>query len=270
MNYEYYKDLPRRTAAINLLHDKAFNIAKNLKYYEYQRGLASMFYKCLDKKTSGDVVESEIVPNQKLAEDLHNPVITNFEKHEVYSLFKDNICGADFADMQLISIFNERIRFLLRIIDIYSKYEWVVPLKDKRNVTITNAFQKILDKSGHKPNKIWVDKDSELYNRSMKSWLQDNNIDMYSTHIEEKCIVVERFIRTLKNKIYKYMTSISKTLYVDKLVDIVNKYKNSYLSKIEIKSIDVKSRIYIDLSIENNEIYCKFNLIELIMKEYWI
>ena len=66
------------------------------------------------------------------------------------------------------------------------------------------------------------------------------------------------------------MTSISKTLYVDKLVDIVNKYKNSYLSKIEIKSIDVKSRIYIDLSMENSEIYCKFNLIELIMKEYWI
>ena len=66
------------------------------------------------------------------------------------------------------------------------------------------------------------------------------------------------------------MTSVSKTLYVDKLVDIVNKYKNSYLSKIEIKSIDVKSRIYIDLSIENSEIYCKFNLIELIMKEYWI
>ena len=143
-------------------------------------------------------------------------------------------------------------------------------MKDKRDVTITNAFQKILDKSGHKLSKIWVDKDSELHNRSIKSKLQDNNIEMYSTHIKETFIVVERFIRTLKNKIYKYMTSISKTLYVDKLVDIVNKYKNSYLSKIEIKSIDVKSRIYIDLSIENNEIYCKFNLIELIMKEYWI
>ena len=143
-------------------------------------------------------------------------------------------------------------------------------MKDKRDVTITNAFQKILDKSGHKLSKIWVDKDSELHNRSIKSKLQDNNIEMYSTHIKETFIVVERFIRTLKNKIYKYMTSISKTLYVDKLVDIVNKYENSYLSKIEIKSIDVKSRIYIDLSIENNEIYCKFNLIELIMKEYWI
>ena len=143
-------------------------------------------------------------------------------------------------------------------------------MKDKRDVTITNAFQKILDKSGHKLSKIWVDKDSELHNRSIKSNLQDNNIEMYSTHIKETFIVVERFMRTLKNKIYKYMTSISKTLYVDKLVDIVNKYKNSYLSKIEIKSIDVKSRIYIDLSIENNEIYCKFNLIELIMKEYWI
>ena len=98
--------------------------------------------------------------------------------------------------MQLISKSNQGFLFLLCIIDIYSKYEWIVALKDKRDVTITNAFQKILDKSGHKPNKIWVDKDSELYNRSIKSKLQDNNIDMYSTHIKETFIVVERFIRT--------------------------------------------------------------------------
>ena len=105
--------------------------------------------------------------------------------------------------MQLISKFNKRIRFLLCVVDIFSKCAWVIPLKDNKGVTITNAFQKKLDKSNWKPNKISVDKGSEFYNRSMKSWLQDNNIEMYSIHNEGKSVVAERFIRTLKNKIYK-------------------------------------------------------------------
>ena len=114
---------------------------------------------------------------------------------------------ADLDDMQLISKFNKG--FLLCVIDILSKYTWVISLKDKKGTTITNCFQKILDESNHKPNKIWVDKDSEFYNRSIKSWLQDNNIEKYSTHSEENFVVAERFIRTLKNKIYNYMTSVS-------------------------------------------------------------
>ena len=122
--------------------------------------------------------------------------------------------GADLADMPLISKCIKRFRFLLCVIDIYSNYAWVIPLKDKRGVTITNAFQKILDKSNRKPNKIWVDKGSEFYNRSMKLFLQNNDIEMYSTHNEGKSVVAERFIRTLKNKIYKYMISVfEKCLY---------------------------------------------------------
>ena len=74
--------------------------------------------------------------------------------------------------MQLISRFNKGFRFLLSVIDIYSKYAWVIPLKDKEGITITNAFQKVLDESKRKPNKIWVDKGSQFYNRSMKSWLE--------------------------------------------------------------------------------------------------
>ena len=89
---------------------------------------------------------------------------------------------------------------------IYSKYAWVVPLKDKKGVSIVNAFQSILEKSNRKPNKIWVDKGSEFYNSNLKEWLKDNNIEMYSTHNEGKSVVAERFIRTVKNKIYKYMT----------------------------------------------------------------
>ena len=94
--------------------------------------------------------------------------------------------------------------------------------KTKKVFTITNAFQKFLDESGRKSNKIWVDKGSENYNRSMKSWLQDNNIEMYFIHNKGKFVVAERSIRTLKNEINKYMTSISKNVYINKLADIVN------------------------------------------------
>ena len=103
---------------------------------------------------------------------------------KVNSTFKDNIWGADLADMQLISKFSKVFRFLLCVIDIFSKYPWVFPLKDKKGVSIVNAFQSILKKSNRKPNKIWVDKRSEFYNSSFKKWLQDNDIVMYSTQNE--------------------------------------------------------------------------------------
>ena len=98
--------------------------------------------------------------------------------------------------MQLISKFNKGFRFLLCVIDIVSKYAWVFPLKDKKGITITNAFQKILEESNRKPNKMWVDKESEFYNSSFKEWLKDNDIEMYSIHNEGKSVVAERFIRT--------------------------------------------------------------------------
>ena len=130
--------------------------------------------------------------------------------------------------MQLISKFNKGFIFLLRVIDIFSKYAWVVPLKDKKGVCIVNAFQKVLDDSNKKPNKIWVDKGGEFYNNSFKKWLQGNDIVMYSTHNERKSVVAERFIRTLKSKIYKYLTSISRNVYIDKLDDIVDECSNTY------------------------------------------
>ena len=100
------------------------------------------------------------------------------------------------------------------VIDILNKYSWVALLKDKKGV-------KVLDKSECKPNKIWVDKGSEFYNSSVKKWLKDNYIDKYSIHNVGRSVVAERFIRTLKTKIYKYMTLISKNVYI-RLGDIVN------------------------------------------------
>ena len=209
MAYGDFKDLKNRTAADKVLSDKAFNITKNPKYDRYQRGLASMVYKFFDKKTKGSGVtlaNKSIPQNEQLAEELHKSIIRKFNKRKVYSAFKDNIWAADLTDMQLISKFNKGFRFLLCVTDIYSKYSWIVPLKDKKGVSIVNAFQSILKKSNRKPNKIWVDKGGEFFNRSMKSWLEKNDIEMYLTHNEGKSVVAERFMRTIKNKIYKHMT----------------------------------------------------------------
>ena len=162
--------------------------------------------------------------------------------------------------MQLLNRYNKGIRFLLCVIDIFSKYAWVVPLKDKKNVSIVTAFQSILKQSNIKPNKIWVDKGSEFYNASFKKWLQDNDIVMDSTINEGKSVVSERFIRRLNGKIYKHMTSISKNVYIDKLNDIVDEYNNTYHTTIKMKPIDVKDNTYINTDKEINNKNAKFKV----------
>ena len=106
----------------------------------------------------------------------------------------------------------------------YSKYAFFISLKDKKEISVTNAFDKIIKQYKRKPNKIWVDQGSEFYNNNFKKWLSDNNI-MYSTYNEGKSVVAERFIRTLKNKLYKHMTATGKNVYHDVLDYIINKYK---------------------------------------------
>ena len=133
-------------------------------------------------------------------------------------------------------------------------------MKDKKGASIVNAFLKILDKSGRKPNIIRVDKGSEFYNNSFKKWLKDNDIEMYSIHNEGKSVVAERFIKTLKNKIYKYMTTMSKNVYINKLDDIVGEYNNTYHRTIKMKPVDVKDNTYIDFEKEDNDKDPKFKV----------
>ena len=133
-------------------------------------------------------------------------------------------------------------------------------MKDKNGVSIVDAFQKILDISERKPNKIWVDKGSQFYNNSFKKWLKDNNIEMYSIHNEGKSVVAERFIKTLKNNIYKYMTAISKNVYIDKIYDIVDEFNNTYHRTIKMKPVDVNDNTYIDFEKEVNNKDPKFKV----------
>ena len=216
------------------------------------------------KKIKVVVLEMKLNKINKLQMNFINQLLKKkFKKIRVYSLFKDNIWGVGLADMQLINKFNKGTRFLLCVIDIFSivsKYSWVVTLKDKKCVTIVNAFQKVLGRSNRKPNKIWVDKGSDFYNSSFIKWLKGNDIEMYSTYNQGKSVVAERFIRTLKNKNYKYMTSISENLYIDKLYDIVNEYNNTYHEAIKMKPVDVKSGNYVEYNVNFNDKYPKFQV----------
>ena len=141
MTYRDFKDLTRKIAVDKVLHYKAFNIAKNPKYDGYQRGLASTVFKFFDKKTADGAVKNEIMQNKELAEELHKPIIIKLEKQKVSLSFIHNIWGVDVADFQIISIFNKGIHFLLCVINIFSKYAWVIPLKDEIVITITIVFQ---------------------------------------------------------------------------------------------------------------------------------
>ena len=253
--YADHKDLINRTKSDKVLRDKAYDIASNPEYDGYQRGLASMVYKCFDKKSRGSGIASSSI----LADELYKPIIRKFNKRKVYSQFKDNIWGVDLADMQSLSRKNKGIKYLLCTIDLYSKYAFVVPLKDKKGISIVNAFDKIIKQSNsRKPNKIWVDQGSEFYN-VFKKWLSDNDIILYSMYNEGKSVVAERFIRTLKNKLYKHMTAIGKNVYYDVLDNVVNEYNNTKHSTIKMKPIDVgdNKRVYID---EHNEKDSRFKV----------
>ena len=149
MAYGKSKDLTRRTESDKVLRDKAFKIANDPKYDGYHWGLASMFYKFFDKKSSGGAIKAEL--DHQLADELQRQIIRKFEKQKFYSSFRDNIQGVDLADMQSLSKYNNGIRYLLCALDLFSIYAWVVLLKDKRGITTLNAFQKRISK-GHEPN----------------------------------------------------------------------------------------------------------------------
>ena len=149
--YADHRDLINRTKSDKMLRDKAYDIASNREYDGYQRGLASMVYKFFDKKSTGSgfkKLKNTTKPSSSissiLADELHKPIIRKFNKRKVYSQFKDNIWGVDLADMQSLSRKNKGIKYLLCAIDLFSKYAFVIPLKDKKGISIVNAFNKII------------------------------------------------------------------------------------------------------------------------------
>ena len=266
MAYGKSKDLVKRTQSNKVLKDKAFKIASDPKYDGYQRGLVSMVYKVVDKNVKGSGIATLLAnrsanePNYQLVNELHKPVIRKFKQRRVYSSFRNNIWGVELADMQSLSKYNKGIKYLLCVMDLFSKYAWVILIKDKKGNSIVNAFKKIISKR-RKPNKTWVDQGSECYKNSFKDfWKKKNNIEMYSTYNKRKSVVAKRFIRTLKNKIFKHMTAISKNIYFDVIDDIVNKYNNTVHKTIEMKPIDVTDDSYAECNENFNKKDPKFKV----------
>ena len=143
--YAKYKDRANRRQSDTVLKNKALKIAADPRINEYQRGLASTVHKFFNERTKGSGINKEgnLLVNSQLAEELHKPIIKNFKRRKVYSSFKDNIWDVDLADMQLISKYNKGIRYPLCIIDLFSRYAWAIPLKNKKGGSIVEGFEDI-------------------------------------------------------------------------------------------------------------------------------
>ena len=213
-----------------------------------------MVYKFFNERSKGFGInlQANSLNNEILAEELHKPIVKNIKKRKVYSSFKDNIWGVDLADMQLISKYSKGIIYLLCVIDLFSRYAWVISLKNKKGESIVEGFKKILGDSNRKPNKIWLDHGSAFYNNKCKCFLKENDIEMYSAFNEGKSVAAERFIKTLKNKIYKHMTTFGENVYFNDLDDIVKKYNNTVHSSIKMKFKDVTDDSFIEYYKETN------------------
>ena len=164
---------------------------------------------------------------KSLAEELHKPIRRNFKKGRVLVNGIARIWAADLVDMQAFCKFNRGVKYLLAVIDVFSKYGWLIALKDKTGKSVASALETIFKE--RKPEKMWVDKDKEFYNKYVKDL-----IELYSTENEEKSSVVERWIRTMKEKMWKYCSANSTKVYINALPDLVREYNNSRHSSIKM------------------------------------
>ena len=151
----------------------------------------------------------------------------------------DKIWSADFVEMQAFSKSNRGVRYLLTVIDVFSKYGWMLLLKDKTGKSVADAFKEIFKKSKRKPEKLWTDKGREFYNKHVK----ELGVELYSTENAEKSSVVERWNRTMKEKIFKYFTANNTNKYIDVLDDFVARYNNTRHSSIKMTPVEARKRM---------------------------
>ena len=191
--------------------------------------------------------------SDQLAEELHRPVVKHFRKRRVFVKGIDEIWAADLVDMQAFAKSNSGVKYLLTVIDVFSKYGWIEPLKDKSGKSVAAAFKKIFGE-GRIPKKLWVDKGKEFYNRDVKAL----DMELYSTENEEKSCVVERWNRTMKEKMFKYFTANSTRKYLDVLNDIVDLYNNTKHSTIKMTPViasDVKNKNTVFANLYGDQVY---------------
>ena len=186
----------------------------------------------------------------KLADELHKGIRRKFPRRRVISNEIDKIWSADLVDMQAFSRYNSGIKYLVNVIDVFSKYAWSIPVKNKTGIEITNAFKQII--KNRKPKMLWVDQGSEFYNKTFQQFLKENGIEMYHTFNEGKAVIVERFNRTLKNRMWKYFSANNTNKYLDVLPKLIEKYNNTKHSSIKMTPVEA--------TLKKNEGKVYFNL----------
>jgi hypothetical protein len=174
----------------------------------------------------------------EISDELHKQIRKNFTRRKVVSLHVNEIWGTDLIDFQEYEKENDGFKYLLSIIDVFSKYAWLVPLRDKKATTITKAFHKVIEDSGTQPKQIWSDKGGEYWNAEFGKFLKKNNIGHYSTYGDSKCVVAERFNRTIKTWIWKYFTAKHTRNWVNILDEINDYYNQQKHRSIGMKPID--------------------------------
>ena len=157
---------------------------------------------------------------------MHKSVRKKFERRHINVFELDDTWGADLVEMQEWSKQNKGYRYMLNVIDIFSKYAWSIPLKDKTGLSILDGLKQIVKESERIPKKLWVDEGKEFYNKMMNEWMKENNIIRYSTHGEHKSVVVERFNRTLKEIMWKKFTTENTRNWINMLDKLLHSYNS--------------------------------------------
>ena len=187
------------------------------------------------------VTGSGIQWSNPLANELHKPLRKNFPKRYVFVRNVDDIWGADLVDMKKLANDNDGYKYILMIIDVFSKYGWAVPLKTKSGDVVKSALSSIFTKNS--PSKIWADKGTEFYNVKVKNLLAKHKIEIYSTENKEKCSVVERWNRTIKTHLYKYFTANGTHRYINVLQALIDRYNNTKHRSIGFTPTDARKPV---------------------------
>ena len=182
-------------------------------------------------------------PNQILSNELHKPRKINFTRRKVISNHIDHIWGIDLITMLKYSKQNKNYKYILTVIDCFSKYSWSYPLKSIKSEEIINSFKEIFKKSKRIPTFIQSDEGTEFTNNQAQTFFKNNNIICYHTFNRDiKCSICERYNRTILNKIYKNFTLDNNTIWINDLDKLTNEYNNSYHRSIKMKPINVSKK----------------------------
>ena len=194
---------------------------------------------------------------QQLAEELHKPITRKFTKRRVFVKGVDEIWAADLVEMGRFSDWNKGIKYLLMVIDVFSKFGWIEPLQNKKGETVAAAFEKIF-KLGRQPRLLWTDKGKEFYDKNVNQLLSRKNIKLYSTENEEKSSVVERFNRTIKQKMWKMFSANNNTVYFDKIDELLKNYNSSFHRSVQMSPVaasDITNTHQVFANLYSDEIY---------------